>query len=105
MTEILKDKIAVITGGGRGLGRQFALRFAAEGAKLLLPDINLERAQSVADEVQARGGEALALEVDISNESDTLRMAKEVIREYGRVDVLVNNAAIWYGLNAQPWDS
>jgi len=105
MTEMLKGKVAIVTGGGRGLGRTFALRFAAEGAKLFLPDISLERAESVAQEIQTRGGEAQAMQVDILSESDTQKMAEKVIQRFGRVDILVNNAAVWFGLNAKPWDS
>jgi 3-oxoacyl-[acyl-carrier protein] reductase len=105
MNGMLKGKVAIITGGGRGLGRTFALRFAAEGAKLFLPDISLERAESVAQEIRAGGGEALAMQVDISSASDTQKMAEKVMQQFGRVDILVNNAAVWFGLNAKPWDS
>jgi 3-oxoacyl-[acyl-carrier protein] reductase len=105
MSPVLKDKVAIITGGGRGLGRAFALRFAEEGAKLLLPDISLERAEGVVREIKAKGGEAVAMETDISDEKATKKMAEKVIKQYGRVDILVNNAAIWYGLNMTPWDA
>jgi 3-oxoacyl-[acyl-carrier protein] reductase len=103
MAQVLKDKVAIITGGGRGIGRAFALKFAEEGAKLLLPDISLERAESVAKEIKAKGGEAVAMKTDISDENDTKKMAEKVIQQYGKVDILVNNAAIWYGLNISPW--
>ncbi len=99
----LEGKIAIITGGGRGIGRAFALRFAEEGARLLLPDISLERAEGVASEIKAKGGEALAMETDISDEDATRRMADAAMNQYGRVDILVNNAAIWYGLDITPW--
>ena len=105
MSPVLKDKVAIITGGGRGIGKAFALRFAEEGAKIFIPDISLERAESVVKEIKAIGGEAAAMEVDISDESATKRMAEEVIRLYGRVDILVNNAAIYYGINVKPWDA
>ncbi len=105
MTRALQDKVAVITGGGKGLGKEFALRFAAEGAKLLIPDINLESAEATAKEVQATGCAAIALEADISKESDTTRIAEKVVQHYGRVDILINNAGIWRGLEARPWDS
>jgi NAD(P)-dependent dehydrogenase (short-subunit alcohol dehydrogenase family) len=105
MSPVLKDKVAVITGAGRGLGRAFALKFAEEGAKLLLPDISLERAEGTAKEIRAKGGEAVAMETDISDENATKKMAEKVIRQYGKVDILVNNAAIWYGLNGTPWDA
>ena len=65
MSPVLQDKVAIVTGGGRGLGRTFALRYAEEGAKLLLPDINLENAEAVAGEIKAKGGEATALAIEM----------------------------------------
>lgn len=103
MTGILEDKIAVITGAGRGIGRAFALKFAEEGARLLLPDISLERSEIVAAEIRAKGGEAFAMETDISDETSTKYIAEKVIQHFGRVDILVNNAAIWYGVDVTPW--
>ena len=105
MSPVLKDKVAIITGAGRGLGRAFALRFAEEGAKLFLPDISLERAESVVKEMKAEGGEAVAIETDISDEKATQKMAEKVMHHYGRADILVNNAAIWYGVDVTPWDA
>src|SRR4030042_4108826 len=105
MSPALKDKVAIITGGGRGLGRAFALRFAEEGAKLLLPDISLERAEGVAKEIRTKGGEAVAMKTDISDENATKKMAEKVVQQYGRADILVNNAAIYYGIEAKPWDA
>lgn len=104
MSPRLKDKVAIITGAGRGLGKAFALRFADEGAKLLLPDISLERAGAVAEEIKAKGGEAYAMKTDISEEADTQKMAEEVMRIYGRVDILLNNAALYYGVERRRWD-
>jgi 3-oxoacyl-[acyl-carrier protein] reductase len=105
MSLVLKDKVAIITGAGRGIGQAFALRFAEEGAKLLLPDISLERAEDTAKKIKAKGGEAVAMQADISDEKDTKKMAEEVMHQYGRVDILINNAAIWYGLEITPWDA
>ena len=96
MSPVLEDKVAIITGGGRGLGRAFALRFAEEGAKLLLPDISLERAEGTAKEIRAKGGEAVAMETDISDENATRKMADKVVQQYGKVDILLNNAARYY---------
>ncbi|UCD09059.1 MAG: glucose 1-dehydrogenase [Dehalococcoidales bacterium] len=105
MTDLLKDKVAIITGAGRGLGREFALRFAREGAKLLLPDINVQSAENTAGEINASGGEASAIETDISNEKATREMAEKVLQLYGKADILVNNAAMYYGVNNKPWDA
>jgi 3-oxoacyl-[acyl-carrier protein] reductase len=105
MSPLLKDKVAIITGAGRGLGKAFALRFAAEGAKLLLPDISLERAQETVKEIKTKGGEAVAILTDISDEKATKKMADEVVRLYGRVDILLNNAALYYGVERRAWDA
>jgi 3-oxoacyl-[acyl-carrier protein] reductase len=105
MSLILKDKVAIITGAGRGLGKEFALRFAAEGARLLLPDISLERAQNTVKEIKAKGGVAHAILADISDEKATQKMADEVMRLYGKVDILLNNAALYYGVERRDWDA
>jgi 3-oxoacyl-[acyl-carrier protein] reductase len=105
MPPALDGKVAVITGAGRGIGKAFALKFAEEGAKLLLPDISVERAEETVEEVKAKGGEAVAMETDISDENDTKSIADKVMQQYGRVDILINNAAIWYGLEITPWDA
>jgi 3-oxoacyl-[acyl-carrier protein] reductase len=105
MSPVLKDKVAIITGGGRGLGKAFALKYAEEGAKILLPDISLERAEETVKEIKAKGGKAAAMLTDVSDEKATKKMADEVIKLYGKADILVNNAAIWYGLNMTPWDA
>ena len=105
MSGVLKNKVAVITGASRGMGRAFALKFAEEGAKLLLTTTNLKRAQGTVNEVKAKGGEAAVVEADISHEDAGKKIAEEVMKQYGKVDILINNAAIWYGINAQPWDA
>ena len=105
MSGVLKDKVAIITGSSRGFGKVFALRFAEEGAKLLLTTTSLERAQGTVDEVKAKGGEVAIMEADISHEDAGNKIAEKVMQQYGRVDILVNNAAIYYGVTPRPWDA
>ena len=104
MTPQLKGKVAVITGASRGLGKAFALKFAEEGAKLFLTTTNLERAQDTIKEVKAKGTEVAMVQADISIEKDCQKIADEAKKKYGKVDILINNAAIWYGINITPWD-
>lgn len=104
MSPVLQDKVAIITGASRGLGKAFALRFVEEGAKLLLTTTNMERAEETAKELKAKGGEVVFIEADISVERDTKKIADSVIKEYGKVDILVNNAAIWFGIRMKPWN-
>ncbi len=89
----LKDKVSIITGAGRGIGKAYSLRFAKEGAKVVIADINLENAQVVSKEIESKGGEALSIKVDVSSEAETQEMAKKTVERFGRIDILVNNAA------------
>jgi len=92
----LENKVAIITGSARGLGRAFALRFAREGAKLTLCDVH--DCEPVAREIEAVGGEVLALITDITSEKNTAKMAKKTVDRFGRIDILVNNAAAVGGI-------
>jgi len=92
----LKDKVAIITGAGQGIGEAYARRFAKEGAKVVVADINDEKGRAVAASI---GGDAVYERVDVSNEADTKRIAKAVHDRFGRIDILINNAAIFYGID------
>ncbi len=92
----LKDKVAIITGCARGMGKTFALRFAREGAKLTICDV-LD-CETTAKEIEAIGGEVLAIRTDVTSEEDTAEMAKKAVERFGRIDILVNNAAIYGGI-------
>ncbi|MGH2728580.1 MAG: SDR family NAD(P)-dependent oxidoreductase, partial [Actinomycetota bacterium] len=81
-----------------GIGRAYALRFSAEGAKVAVADLNETNAQTVATEIEADGGEAFAVHVDVSDEASTLEMARVVVERWGRIDVLINNAGIFFDL-------
>jgi NAD(P)-dependent dehydrogenase (short-subunit alcohol dehydrogenase family) len=90
----LAGKIAVITGGGGGIGRATALAFASEAAKVAVADIDASAANAVAAEVNASGGEAIGLAVDVSREDQVAKMIEQVVARFGRLDIGFNNAGI-----------
>ena len=92
--ERFRDQVVVITGGGAGIGRRYASRFAAEGALIALAELDPAAASSVVDELRANGARALAIEMDVTDADAATRMAATVVEEFGRIDVLVNNAGI-----------
>ncbi len=94
----LQDKVAIVTGGGQGIGREYSLRFAAEGASVAIADIRAEEAKAVESEIEEAGGAALAIRADVADEAGAAQMVAETVERFGRVDILVNNAAIYYDL-------
>jgi 3-oxoacyl-[acyl-carrier protein] reductase len=90
----LKDKAAIITGAGRGIGKAIALAFAGNGADILAADIDLASAEATAREVKALGRQAIAVRADISRWNDVEKMAKMASQEFGGIDILINNAGI-----------
>jgi NAD(P)-dependent dehydrogenase (short-subunit alcohol dehydrogenase family) len=92
MSARLENKVALITGSGRGIGRAIAHKMAHEGAKVALAEIDAESAQSVAGELQKAGYEACAIQTDITRESEVQAAVNFVMERFGRVDILVNNA-------------
>jgi NAD(P)-dependent dehydrogenase (short-subunit alcohol dehydrogenase family) len=97
----LGGRVAVVTGGARHIGAAYCRTLAEEGAAVVIADI-LE-GEPLANEIRAAGGKALALTVDVSNEADTDRMAAEAVKAFGRIDILVNNAAIFINIQRHPF--
>jgi NAD(P)-dependent dehydrogenase (short-subunit alcohol dehydrogenase family) len=105
----LQGKVAVITGGAQGLGRAITLAMAREGAKVVVADLQADKAESVAEEARALGAEALALEVNVASEPSVKRLADETFKRFGRVDILVNDAGVYLkspvvGKTEEEWD-
>jgi len=90
----LKGKVALITGGARGIGQAIALTFAKEGADIVVADVNLEIASKTASEIESLGVKALALEMDVTNYALVEAGINKILDKMGKVDILVNNAGI-----------
>ena len=90
----LKDKIALVTGAGRHIGRQIAFILAQEGAKVVVNDYFPDRAEAVADEIKAMGGETIGIKADVREAAEVTAMAKEALDKFGRLDILANNAGV-----------
>ena len=107
----LDGKVAIVTGAARGLGRAIALKLGEEGAKLLIVTRgNLQGLEETKEMIRAKGGQVTSAKVDISIEKDTLEMASLAIKKFGRIDILVNNAAtglvkkIFFEISTEEWD-
>ena len=88
----LKDKVAIVTGGGSGFGEGIARTFAREGAKVVVADINQAAAARVADSLVAAGGKAIATATDVAKDADVARLLATALEAFGRADIVVNNA-------------
>ncbi len=91
---LLKDKIAIITGAASGIGKEIAQEYAAEGAKVVIADLALEGASTVAEEIKQAGGTAMAVAMDVTNEAQVDKGIADTVAAYGGVDILISNAGI-----------
>jgi NAD(P)-dependent dehydrogenase (short-subunit alcohol dehydrogenase family) len=103
MTARLEGRVAIVTGGGTGIGKAIAMRLSVDGAAVAIADIQGAE-QAAAEIARATGARTLALKVDVANEADVARMAAEAANAFGRIDILVNNAAIFSGLELRPFE-
>jgi 3-oxoacyl-[acyl-carrier protein] reductase len=105
----IAGKVAIVTGAGGGIGEAYARALAEQGARVAVAEIAKDKGEAVAASIRAGGGEAIAVEVDVASPESTLAMAERVTREWGGIDFLVNNAAIFgdmkmAGLLGADWD-
>ncbi|MGH9471092.1 MAG: SDR family NAD(P)-dependent oxidoreductase, partial [Terriglobia bacterium] len=91
----LKGKVAIVTGGAAGIGQATAQLFGEEGAKVLIADVDAQEGEQTARGIQGQGGSAHFVHADISKEADARRISEAALQAFGRVDILVNNAAVF----------
>ena len=92
----LKNKVALVTGGGQGIGRAIALEFGKEGAKVVVTGRTMDKLEGVANEIKKNGGKALAIAGDVSKMADVDRMVSGTVKKFGRLDILVNCAGVLF---------
>lgn len=99
----LTDKVAIVTGGGVGIGKAYAQGLAKEGAKVVVADIQEAETKKVAADIRQSGGDAIAVSVDVTSPEKTQAMADTALKQYGRIDALVNNAGLYSALKKKPF--
>ena len=105
----LKDKVAIVTGARRGMGKSHALKLAQAGAKVVVSDISEEECKAVVEEIKKKRGEAMAVKCDVTKKTEVENMVNKTVKEWGKVDILVNNAGIcqfkpFVDLTEEEWD-
>lgn len=105
----LTGKVALVTGAKQGMGKSHAMILASQGAKVALTDINQEECEAVAGEIRKNGGESLAFKMDVTDAAEIDRVFKEVIKQWGKLDILINNAGVFFPkpsleLTEREWD-
>ena len=105
----IKDRVAVVTGSGRGIGAATVKRLAEEGAKVVVTDINEEGSIKVADEIKAKGGEAIAVKTDVTKAAEVEALMTKTVEAFGKLDILVNNAGfnrdmLMKNMTEKDWD-
>jgi len=99
----LADRVAIITGGGKGIGKVYAKEFAKAGARVVAADIDGAAAEDVVNEINASGGQAIAMATDVSDEASTAQLAQMTKEHFGQIDILVNNASLMSTLPRRSW--
>lgn len=90
----LKDKVAIVTGSARGLGKAMVIEMVAEGAKVVVTDLDFDRCVAVKEEIEAMGGSAIAVKCDVTIRAEVVNLVEETLKAFEKVDILVNNAGI-----------
>ena len=105
----LADKVAIVTGSGQGIGMAIAEGMAAEGASVVVSGRTPEKIQRVADGIRKKGGKAIAVKADVTRRAEVKSLVEDALKEYGRIDILVNNAVIrrrarFFDMTDEDWD-
>jgi 3-oxoacyl-[acyl-carrier protein] reductase len=99
----LRDRVVIITGAGQGIGRNHAKRFAEQGSHVVIAEFNGDAGRNVEREITDAGGSAIFVETDVSNTESTLNMADQALKKFGRIDCLINNAALFSKITMGPF--